>query len=128
MTPVAGRLALAMVVLALGALGCGRRAPGSCREDVDCPAGFDCTAGACARRERLRFAGGGGTPAVPTEVSPPLQVVPRTVEVAPPVPPVVPEAKKKPRRVPSPEPPVLPPPSPAREAPLPAWKQRLKNT
>lgn len=127
MTAVASyAAALAITVLALGAPGCGKRASGSCREDVDCPPGFDCVSSACARRERLSFAGAGGTPvALPQEV--PFVRAPHPVEVLPPAPPVPKPPVVKPKATPRPDQPAVPA-APVPEQRLPAWKQRLKNT
>lgn len=125
--------AVALAVLALGGTGCGKRAPGSCREDVDCPPGFDCVSAACMHRERLRFGGAGGAPAqepapeatpeAPAfRASPPIEVQPGPAIQRPP--------SVKPKPAPPAEPlapPSLPPAAPPDQR-LPAWKQRLKNT
>lgn len=118
--------------------GCHRRPAGTCAEDVDCAPGFDCRAGVCARRERMRFG-----------ASSPSEVAPSPIDVAGPAPdpsrnpasrdasatdaegsvtpppahrpaPTVPKVPD----VPAPQP--LPPPPPGGREPM--WKQRLRNS
>jgi hypothetical protein len=114
---------MAMAILALAVLGCSRPAPGRCREDVDCPAGFDCTSGACARRQRMTFAGpGGATPVEEPSPGAPTPQPPRPDDA----PAVSPPPAVKPKAAPPHESP--PPVPPLPEQRLPAWKQRLKNT
>lgn len=44
---------LGMVVFGASAAGCKKRlAPGTCRIDIDCKAGFDCKGGQCVERPR----------------------------------------------------------------------------
>lgn len=111
-----------IAALALGALGCNRRAPGTCREDVDCPAGFDCTAGACVHRERLRFGAAGAPVVAPTAAAPAAPRAPADVTPAPRQDGAAPATPK------AVTPPAQPPAPPAPEPSLPAWKRRLKNT
>jgi hypothetical protein len=119
------RNAVAMAILTLAVLGCRKPAPGSCREDVDCPPGFDCASGACARRQRMTFAGpGGATPREDPPAGPPMPQPPRPSDL-PAVPP--PPAVKPKAAPPHESPPIVPVPS-VPEQRLPAWKQRLKNT
>ena len=129
MTAVPRRAAaLVVVALALAAFGRRQRAPGSCREDVDCPPGFDCRAGACARRARLIFAGPGGAPPAAIEEAPaeapPLPA--RRPSEAPPSSSGPPPPLVKPKAAPPPEP--APPPPRSVPERLPAWKERLKNS
>lgn len=119
--------------------GCHRRPAGTCAEDVDCAPGFDCRAGVCARRERMRFG-----------ASSPGEVAPSLIDVADPAPdtsrnsasrdasaadaegPVTPPPAHRPAPavpkvpdVPAPPPPLPTPPPGGRE---PMWKQRLRNS
>jgi len=126
-TAVARIAAAAATVLVVAALGCNRRAPDACRDDVDCPPGFDCVSAACTRRARLTFGGAGGAAAPeaarPEAPTPPPR--PGAPEAAPsPTPPAL-----RPKVKPPVTPPVLPPPlPPGPEQRLPEWKQRLKNS
>ena len=120
---------LAVALLALCEAGCERHAPGACREDVDCPPGFDCVAAACAHRERMKFESTKDAPPSPAEQAPqdvPAPPPPR--ESQPPAPAAPPVRPVKPKPAPAPEPAPLPPAPPAPEQKLPAWKERLKNT
>ncbi|HEX2659296.1 MAG TPA: hypothetical protein VHU40_13525, partial [Polyangia bacterium] len=62
-------LLLTMLTVATAGAGCKRGGPGACREDVDCPAGFDCAERVCVPRQRLRF-GIDARPATPAPASP----------------------------------------------------------
>lgn len=125
---------LAVLAPLLGAqAGCRRRpAAGTCTEDIDCPAGYDCRASVCAKRAPAP----GASPSLPSapEVPPPDVATqgqtsgtrpdeqrnpdPRPDAGPPPV-------KRKPAPAPA-SPPPQPPAPPS--GPLPLWKQRLKNT
>jgi hypothetical protein len=121
--------ALALAI-AFVALGCGKRPSGACRDDLDCPPGFDCASGVCSHRARLEFSGAGGTPTTPPEPEAPAAAPPRPVEMPPPPSPLpAPAVKPKGKPIQVPEPAPAPAPAPAvPEQRLPAWKQRLKNT
>jgi len=126
MTAVARHAAVAVLaMLALGAPGCSKRAPGTCRDDVDCPPGFDCRSGGCVRRERLTFAAGGAAVAPVEEPAVEAPPPPAPRDATAPASPVPARPVAKPKAAPPVEPPV-PPARP--EQRLPEWKQRLKNS
>lgn len=135
----AGRTTLALAaVLALLAAGpaasCRKRPAGTCAEDIDCPAGYDCRAGACVKRPPAP----GTTPATevaaPVEqpLSPPAADIPAAPGRADASAPADGSAPgPRPRRKAAPPSPAVPPPAipPAPpQGPLPMWKQRLKNS
>jgi len=113
--PPPRRSARLLLVVGLAISGaCHRSAPPACRQDVDCPAGFDCVGGACVRRQRMRF----GVDAHPLNAerspTPPDAGQPTNLETTPSTPAI-------------PPPPAVPPPPPDQPR-LPMWKERLKNT
>jgi hypothetical protein len=111
------RVLLLGLALATSGTACKRAATTAvCREDVDCPAGFDCVASACVRRQRMRF-GVDARPTLPPPGPPPSDAgQPTRAETAAPAP-----------TAPPPPPPAPPPPPPPGER-LPMWKERLKNS
>jgi hypothetical protein len=120
---VHARVTLLLLLTGGSAGACKRGAPTTCHDDVDCPAGFDCVATACVRRERLRF----GTDARPARADAsaapaPNQPLPDAgspvIIDAAPARPVAPPAR-------SPAPESTPP---AGQPRLPMWKERLKNS
>jgi hypothetical protein len=123
MRSVYARVTLVLLLTGASAAACKRGAPTACREDVDCPAGFDCVGTTCVRRERLRFgtdarparADANATPAQP----PPDAGSPAAIDAAP-ARPVAPPAK-------SPAPAATPPGN-QQQPRLPMWKERLKNS
>lgn len=142
--PSSSRAGIALVVMAAVAtaasvapsFGCRkRRAPGTCVEDLDCPPAFDCRAGHCVHRERMRFDQPSKipTPAAtePTPAADPEPFIPVPGQVQPdagaPAAPAAPAVKRPPppaERPPDPTPSYPTSPTPGRE---PMWKQRRKN-
>ena len=130
---------VALVVMAIAAapeISCIRRAPGTCAEDIDCSPGHDCKAGACVRRERMKFGAAATSPDAVPVPAPALgtAVTPvDTTELAPQHPDAGPDAhgQRRPRTTPAPVPavpPSVPPPIPPAPGREPLWKQRLKNS
>ncbi|MBC8132482.1 MAG: hypothetical protein H7X95_05825 [Deltaproteobacteria bacterium] len=126
------RAILAAALVATSAT-CNRRPAGTCAQDIDCAPGYDCRAGACVVRERMRF--DSPTKKPPPEVTPPGEGPPAAAgipdasatdaDAVPLQPPPRPKKAAPDPRVVPPAPAVPLPAAPDRE---PMWKQRLKNS
>jgi hypothetical protein len=123
-------LIVAVLVLALPALSCRRRAAGTCADHVDCDPGFDCVEHRCARRAAMVFGGATTAADAGAAIAAPEPVFPASTddESPPPAPPRPVIHPTTPRHPAAAAPSTADsPPLPAPGDRLPAWQQRRKN-